>query len=134
MNASPIDAARARKAAAGQRPAGSLRAFAARANRKSGRAGAIALEEGSVVDAALPAAPAISTFERTYPRYPRYPQAESRDLPLRESDSPGMVRFRGEGRTSGDGRKFRSAATAEAGGVLRDASHRSSGWVFEGEV
>jgi hypothetical protein len=45
-----------------------------------------------------------------------------------------MVAFRDEERTSGNGRKFRTATTAEAGGVLRDAGHGSDGWVIEEEV
>jgi hypothetical protein len=45
-----------------------------------------------------------------------------------------MVVLRDEERTSGDGRKFQTATTAEAGGVLRDASHGSDGWIIEEEA
>jgi hypothetical protein len=45
-----------------------------------------------------------------------------------------MVALRDEERTSGNGRKFQTATTAEAGGVLRDASHGSDGRVFEEEA
>jgi len=49
------------------------------------------------------------------------------DSPWRESESWGSVGLRDEERTSRKGRKFQTAATAEAGSVFRDAGHRSSG-------
>jgi len=55
----------------------------------------------------------------------------TRDSPWRDSGRRVIVAFRDEERTSGNGRKFQPATTAEAGGVLRNASHGSDGWVLE---
>ena len=70
----------------------------------------------------------------TYPRYPHYPQAEAARFRFCESDARAIVALRDEERISGNGEKFGNAATVEAGGVLRDASHGSGGWVFEEEA
>jgi hypothetical protein len=70
----------------------------------------------------------------TYPRYPRYPQAKPARFRFCESVDLAMVAFREAERTSGNGRKFQDATTAEAGGVLRDAGHGSDGRIIEEEV
>ena len=95
-------------------------------------------EEAAAAAISIRAAVAVGYFRdtraRTYPRYPRYPQARRARFRWRDLVPGGRLAFRDEERTSGNGRKFRNATTAEAGGVLRNAGHGSDGWGLEKEA